>query len=60
MDPLEEEDLSEEFPAVAAAMLARLQQLHADMGPEGNATMPRGDQAGLPELHGGYWGAGWC
>ena len=60
VDPLEEEDLSEDFPEVAATMLAMLQQLHAAMGREGNATRPPQDQAGRPELQGGYWGAGWC
>lgn len=41
-------------------MLARLQHLHREMGAAGNATMPPADPAGLPELHGGYWAAGWC
>ena len=60
MDPGEEHDLAGELPEVAAAMLARLQQLHREMGAAGNASMPAPDLAGLPELHGGYWGAGWC
>ena len=48
------------MPEVAAAMLARLQQLHREMGAAGNASMAAPDPAGLPELHGGYWEAGWC